>query len=676
MLIPPRLNKLLLLLLENDGPMRVNGLADSLGVSRRTVFRELENISALLKAYRLEIITKPGEGILLEGPQEGKQEALDTLRAMGEESEPVDKRERLHHLLLELLRNPELQKIYHYAALFKVSEGTISNDLETASVWLERYGLKLKRRQGLGILVEGEERDFRRALIRLLEHRAAGELRRLAQHGFLDSDILDEVCAILRGIHDPVFEHMTEDSQSRLAIYLVVVTERIRAGRTLTGPETIPPKQLALRLCGALEDSFGLTLSLAEQSCMEVQISGARNNYMDVLQEKELLLDHYELQRLTYRIIDRFDPELAYELKMDEALVKGLTFHLRSAVVRLQHGLELTDPLLEQMVQSYPDVYEKSKKAAAILWEEYQRPISDSEAGFLSMHFGAAVMRLRGRKARKRTVHVGVLCVNGIGVSYMVASQIKARFQSDVEVEVCLRDDTGEPGRFDFCVSSVPFEAQGLTVVETNAILQESDMERIGKVIAEYACLRKSAQAASGEARDFAAQLRHLELYARCIRVLLEQFHVVPVETGCTFGDLVKLAGYHFGNSPESGKSIYEDLMARERVATQVVGEYGFVLLHTRTRCVTVPVFSLFRPEQSPFSDPYLQGAHTAVVMLAPMEEPECGTLMGSISSALVEDNDFLQAVRDGDGHKVRIGLEAILQRFLEQTVKQIFPNL
>lgn len=673
MLIPPRLNKLLLLLLENGAPEPVSHLAEKLGVSRRTVFREMENIDALLEPYSLRIITKAGEGIRLEGAAPAKAKLRETLQI--EEPEPADKRERLLRLLLELLRNPELQKIYYYAGLFKVSEGTISNDLEAAARWLEGYRLILCRKPGLGVNVEGAEKDFRRALIRLLEQYAAGELDRLARHGFLDPGIFEEVCAILRGIHTPQLEQMTEESQSRLAIYLSVVAERIRAGRTLSEPAEEPPGQLAIRLSDALEESFSISLSGAERGCVEVQISGSRSKYMDEQQEAALLLDHFELQRLAYRMIDRFDSGMAYDLKMDEALVRGLTFHLRSAVVRLRHGLELQDPLLEQMAESYPDVFEKSREAAQVLLEEYGRPVSDSEAGFLSMHFGAAVMRLRERRTHKRTVHIGVLCVNGIGVSYMMASQIKARFQGEVEVEVCLYEDVQEPGRFDFCVSSIPFSAQEITVIETKPILQESDMERIRAEVSRRAYQRENEQDALAVS-DFTGQVQRLERLSQDIRLLLEQFHVTGVDTGCTFGDLVKLAGYHFGNSPESGKQIYADLTARERIATQVVAEYGFVLLHARTQGVSEPVFSLLRPERAPFSDPYLQGVHTAVVMLAPVEgHQDQGRMMGAISSALVENNTFLQAVREGNAERVREGLEIILREFLIDNFQKLIGN-
>lgn len=677
MLIPPRLNRLLRLLLETEAPTPVNRLAEQLGVSRRTVFREMENLGVLLEPYELTVSPKAGGGIRLEGPPDGRQSLLEVLRV--DEPEPTDKHERLLRLLLELLRSPELQKIYYYAARFKVSEGTISNDLEAASGWLENYRLTLTRKPGLGISVEGAERDFRRALIRLLEYFAAGELLRLAQHGLLDADILEEVCAILRGVHDPRFERMTDSSQSRLAIYLSVVAERIRAGRTLTSGEREetddPPGQLAQRLSDALEASFSISLSDAERSCVEIRISGAREKYIGLEQEEALLMDSFELQRLVYRMIDRFDSSKATELKMDEALVKGLTFHLRSAVVRLRHGLELQDPLLEQIIRSYPDIFKRSRDAAEVLWEEYRSPVSDSEAGFLSMHFGAAVMRLEEQKTQKRTVHVGVICINGIGVSYMMASQIKARFQGDVEVEVSVPEEVGGADRFDFCVSSIPFSAVGLTVLETNPILQEGDFERIQAEISKNAYFRKNVPDAA-VTHDFVMQLKRIELLSRDIRSLLEQFHVVPVETGCSFNELVKLTGYYFGNSPENGGYIYSDLTARERISTQVVGDYGFVLLHARTKGVARPVFSLLLPENIPFSDPYLQGACAAVVMLAPVGEGEYGGLLGAISSALVEDTEFLLAVRGGDAPLVRARLEMILMRFLAQAVRPLSESL
>ena len=665
MLIPPRLNKLLRLLLESGDPLTVNQLSERAGTSRRTVFRELEHIDALLSARGLRLITRSGSGLHLEGSEADRAAFLAELSQDALQS-PADRQERQFRLLLELLRTPELQKIHIYAAQLGVSEATIGNDLAGAEGWLGDYGLSLVRRPGLGIQTEGAEADFRRALIHLLGHLTRdGSLERLARQGLLDSEVLGEVCAILRGLQDPQLEQMTGDSQTGLAIYLTVVVERIRQGRTLARERAeglAEPSRLALRLAEALSERFTIDLSPAEQAWLSLHLSAARLRGIPPGQQPPA--SQFELQRLTFRMIDRFDPALSYQLKLDEDLVKGLVFHLRSAVVRVRHGMELQDPQLRQISAAYPEVFEKTRRAAQVLREEYGMEVSESEVSFLTMHFGAAVMRLTERTARRPKTQLGVLCVSGIGTSYMMASQIKARYPQRVEVEVCVPEDQGPDSGFDLYLSSVPNQRNDLCVLEVHPILDEGDWAALAAALdgLETAPVLRRSQAA-GEGTGFTGKLRDLERLAQALLALLDRPQIAEVDQDSTFEELIKLAGYRLAATPEGGAAIREGLAARERVASQVIPEYGFILLHAKTLAVEEPALCLLRPLSGPFSDPYLQGTDLAIVLLAPAKgPPELNVFLGAISSALVEDAAFLDTLRTGGVSEIRPRLEAVLR--------------
>lgn len=665
MRIPARLGRLLELVAKSDTPVPVRELAEKLGVSRRTVFRELENVESLLAPFEVAITAAAG-GITMTGTHSAKLALLDAVSSAA--PDPADKRDRVSRLMAELLREREVQKIYYYAARFKVSEGTISRDLDAAKEQLRQFGLMLVRRPGLGVAVDGAEQDFRRALIALLEQSEA------AQSGdFPEALLYNQACELLDGLHAQRIEQMAGESRTRLALYIAVSAQRISDGRVIGAAANDENRaaagSLAQRLADAIEQRFGITMPEHERSFLQSLLSGARMRYIDRAGELALL-DDFGLQSLACRMIDGFDPELSYELKSDEALVHGLSFHLRSAVVRLQNGFQLRDPFSEEMEQRYPEVFTKSKRAALVLQQEYGAKVSDSEAGFLSMHFGAALMRLRERKTHRRTVKILVLCENGIGVSYMVASQIKSRFQDRVEVEACMDDEIESAGQYDFCVCASP-TGGGSSPVRTGTILSAGDFERIEQRI--NACAEKAPPASHEPDAGLLNAANRLEWMARDIRSILTRFQVVSVDADCSFEELVKLAGYRFGDSPESGGLIYRSLMDRERIATQVVPSYGFVLLHSRTRGTSEPLFALLCPDSPPFKDPYLRGAMSAVVMLAPADSSaERGGLMGAISSALVENESFLEAVRSGNAECVRVGLDTILRVYLSENIRKL----
>ena len=65
--LTPRMRQIFQILLQEPAAVSVNYLAQKIGVSRRTVQRELESIGASLKAYELTFVSKTGavQGMIL-----------------------------------------------------------------------------------------------------------------------------------------------------------------------------------------------------------------------------------------------------------------------------------------------------------------------------------------------------------------------------------------------------------------------------------------------------------------------------------------------------------------------------------------------------------------------------------------------------------------------------------
>ena len=78
------------------------------------------------------------------------------------------------------IKDKKLKKLYYYSNLFGVSEATVSSDLEAARGWLHRYGLEIIRKPGYGVLIEGNEAGFRKALKMFIDEN-------------INSDIIQEI---------------------------------------------------------------------------------------------------------------------------------------------------------------------------------------------------------------------------------------------------------------------------------------------------------------------------------------------------------------------------------------------------------------------------------------------------------------------------------------------------
>ena len=137
--ITPRSKQIILHLLGVKRPLTDKDIAEALGVSKRTILREVDYVSEVLEEYNLKLIRKKGEGTVIEGDEEDKKLLLSEISSQ-RELVVTDKDRRRNLLKLELLRNREPRKLFYFSNLFGVSEATISNDLDAIEDWANKGG--------------------------------------------------------------------------------------------------------------------------------------------------------------------------------------------------------------------------------------------------------------------------------------------------------------------------------------------------------------------------------------------------------------------------------------------------------------------------------------------------------------------------------------------------------
>ena len=106
--LTPRLKQILMIMLEEDNAIPVKELAARIGVSKRTVQRELEYIGNSLKRYQITFETKTGKGVWITGSEENKQKLLTELKK-NDSYDVSNREERRRRLVLEILKNKGLK---------------------------------------------------------------------------------------------------------------------------------------------------------------------------------------------------------------------------------------------------------------------------------------------------------------------------------------------------------------------------------------------------------------------------------------------------------------------------------------------------------------------------------------------------------------------------------------
>jgi mannitol operon transcriptional antiterminator len=353
---------------------------------------------------------------------------------------------------------------------------------------------------------------------------------------------------------------------------------------------------------------------------------------------------------------------------MDEVLVSGLVSHLRTALVRIRHGIELTDPMREQMCGAYPEIMANCRAACVVL-HRFGDVVSDDEISLVAAHFGASLLRLSESGAVRRTIRVGVICVHGIGSSYLLASQVKKAFGTRVAVEVGWYDDTEQWSRYDVLVSTTELVDTETPVIVTRPILAEDDIRRINEALISRRIdpvIPEKAPAA------FIEDLRKLGDILSGAADLIEHFSQTTLPATADIGEMATAAGGMFGKTRETSDMIAAGLTARKEISTQAVKELRIVLLHCRTSGVNGPRFGVMTPIGDVFVNSPFRDLQVAVIMLIPaVASRELSEMMGSLSAALIERERFLHALQTGTSPIIQEELSEVLRDYLSNISNQ-----
>ena len=662
--LSPRLARLLERLLRSADPVKVDDLASALNTSRRTVFRELENAGPILPASEGELVSVPGKGIAFSGNSEIRQRLLEELARYS--PQPVSKRTRQLRMFIELVANAgEIQKLFYYANALETSESTVSHDLDELELWLSGRGVTLTRKSGMGIYCAGTEEALRTALVsRFMLDGDTGGKSYSDVFDFPGEDIETGVREILRR-KSAVIDWMTSESFYLIAVYLMVMVDRVYDEKIITAklaPGGGFQIALAETLAAEIEKEFSIKIPQSEQQALAGWIQSCRSKQESPL-DPGLVSDQSLAQNLTMRMIDRFDPPIAAVLKTNDQLVQLLSRHLQSALSRIKGGIYLPNPLEKELFNNYPEVYEKTRASAKVLEEALGIPVPSNEVAYIQIHFLAALAVLGERNTRRRILKAGIVCVSGIGTSYMLAYQIRKRFKGELEVEVSGSNDHASWANTDFLISTIPLEKTEKSIILVQTILGENDFQKIQEAVTAFSFIERDAEQGRPPYSLEKQIDRMIEIFMQS-RKLLDGFSVESIKANCSFDELVRFAATRF--VPENPKAVYSALTAREALASQVVDELGIVLLHTRSGYHTSPLFGVIVPEGNVFTDAHFKQTKSCVLLLLPENAPhEMTELMGGISSALIDLPLFLEAVRTGERETIQSVLEKEISEIL-----------
>lgn len=670
----PRAIQCLGLLSELDDYVTVNTLAESLSISKRTLFRELQDIDRFLQPYSLSLQTKTGLGIRLSGDESQVAQFKRHLVEAGLKHSVFTKEDRQTFLLAELLKNQQLDKFLVYAVQFNVSEATISHDINAIEPQLIPYQLTLVRKPGINLSLEGSEESKRKAIADFIYHHS--EEKQFTQllnmneswdiesyfknqgpdsilH-ILNKEILWNVISVLKENDFFWVNRLAQNAYVGLILHLTIAIERMKQAEPIHMDKSIlnrlkkdPVFEKAKELSEYFEDEFNLKFPIEEVAYISIHLKGSRllaiESENETSDETDFSLP--QLENMIFRLIAEFEKISKQSLKEDELLVSGLLTHLRPALTRVKYALEIRNPLLSQIKIQYPTVFENSVLAVKNLKDSQFNHLNEDEIGFIAMHFGAALERLNHNQSL-HPLKVAVLCASGIGISSLLSSRIKRIFKDSVHVEPRSHLDLGsiQAGNFDFIVSTMDIQALSLPVLIVNPLLSDDDVQSIQTLITTLTPNSKQSSIQEDE-KDWNQNLKLISLMTSHLDGLIQSIEIHTLDSNESRSHLITTLSKNL--STETWPIIENDLKQRELLGDVILEDEKLALFHARSKGVSLPKMAVFRNPHH-FDNAFDLPIRSVLVLLVPVEAPmELNRWISRISASLIEDDVYLRSIHE-----------------------------
>lgn len=679
-------------------PVTVSMISEMLGVSSRTILREVPHVEKWLAQNDFHFIRKPGVGLILDENVENQKLILELLEVESVQKD-YSKEDRRKRILGELLYAQEPLKSYYFTSKFHISEGTLSTDLDEIGKWLNRYQIQLIRRPGLGILLEGDESSYRQAianvvydsidpaqvasLLRGEMSEPMGKMRSVRNRVFdlIDQDMSAKVEKVLLETEQKLHIRYTDSAYVGLIVHISLAMKRLQnnekiemSSEKLQQAMMQPEFSVAEEICDQLKEIFKVRIPRSEVGFITMHLSSAQIWPLDSGMRRSI--DNVNLRQMVINMIRKVEENLGIPLIGDERLVNDLCNHMAPTISRLTMGLMTQNAQIDSIREEYPEVVQATEEASDILRQEIGvETIPEDEICFLAMHFGAAMER---RLEKMRRISVAVVCPTGVGTSRILEASLKKAF-SCINIYGVISAFRIDPEQLreegvDLILSTVNLTTD-FPWLCVSPILQAKDRRQIESMIVSMQSQKRKhpvKQIGAQLAENDISDIVHMGME---ILDLLEHVRFETMQAAQSRLDVITKAGMMFAENDHMAADIEAGLYERDQMSDTYVKQFHVLMLHCHTDMVEHARFGYIKLEPPVYENGRV--IFGSVVMLAPHKvENQLAVpqyVLGAVSSLLVENKTLVDQLRAGDWNgsqtSISAGLEVYYKQFLKNKI-------
>lgn len=463
-----RCRDLLNQLIASDDFIALASIAERNHISRRSVYYDIEKINDYLLQRDIgPILNERGKGVRLTELQ--KSVLNHTFNAVPENNyyffTPM---ERVNIIISSIIIRKSPLLIDDLMNICYVSRSTIINDLKAVKSKLNEYGLSLLFIKNIGYQIQGDVIKKRAILFLVFS-----DIYYYYLNGELEVENKNEVLKdmkLLFQLENVLGIKFIDGIVLNLALLLPIMK---------SGKEKITfPKDTRKYITNCVEftmiSNIFIDLEEAERMYLTLHILGSRVQIPNI--DKYLKEHDNESWALANDLVEEFERVACVNFEDKVKLIKNLFVHLRTSLIRYKYGIQLGNPLLEDVKKQYPELFDLTKQACEYLSRQVGNPINDSEIAYLALHFGGT---LNNFKKKNPQLNILIVCPNGVSTGVMLEAEIRALIPDVTSILTCsVYEASQSANEYDLVISTVKLDLYR-DVVLVHPILTDGDRTMI-----------------------------------------------------------------------------------------------------------------------------------------------------------------------------------------------------
>lgn len=397
-------------------------LANILNVSIRTVKNEISILRNKIDSDLIFIQSTPGYGykIIIKDKHYyySLTESIQGINLRNIQKFSKDSFNRVIFIIRKLLVSEKYIKVNKFTTQLFVSHSTVENDIIEVRKLLKKYNIYVISKPKYGIKIKGSEFDIRRSISEYYFKHPISELPILENE---EKNMIQEIESIIIKKSKKNNLILSEFSIKNIAIHIYISTIRFNSGFDINDSKRKTIERVSNKSIMTAKDIYSVL-----RTELDVKTSAEEIDYLALhLDSKQIIKNQTDPiskdKKVITEIIKEIQRNFDIDFSSDKILVKFLEQHIPQMIRRVQRGLVVRNPLLQENMRKYLFALKITESVSDILEKSYKVEIPLDEFGYLMLYFQNALNNMK----KNRKILIGFIMGRGRADSLVYEQELR-----------------------------------------------------------------------------------------------------------------------------------------------------------------------------------------------------------------------------------------------------------